>query len=112
MGSPGGKSAFQCPSWKRHTTTTSLLYDPRYTQRSADQKFIALLNKLRLGQPKTRGGNFSVAQICAGHRAWPRFQQNPLPDDMRALFERFPTTVCLAVSRVGCQTVNDASLAA
>eukprot|EP00973_Karenia_brevis_P064667 8983215-Karenia_brevis.AAC.1 len=31
---------------------------------------------------------------------------------MRALFEKFPTTVCLAVSRVGCQTVNDASLAA
>ena len=48
MGSPGGKPCFMAPKWDRVTVTTTLEYDPNYTQRSSDRPFIELLNKLRL----------------------------------------------------------------
>eukprot|EP00973_Karenia_brevis_P076929 10682563-Karenia_brevis.AAC.1 len=112
MGSPGGRSAHLSPLWDRVTFTTTLVYDPNYQQRSSDQPFLKMLNKMRVGMPANKGGDFSVPQICRGHRAWAKDHHWPTPDDMKWLWDNHRNTVRLATSRVGAKHVNDTTLEA
>ena len=114
MGSPGGMPCFMCPQWKVCTSRTALEYDSNYTQRSSDKDFIKLLNRLRLEKPKMRGGDYSVAQIVAGHKAWKG--DKPTAKAVRALYKRLEkagkTTTVLAVSREAVQKFNELAVAA
>eukprot|EP00973_Karenia_brevis_P061746 8587507-Karenia_brevis.AAC.1 len=92
MGSPGGRSAHLSPLWDQSTFTTTLTYDPNYQQRSSDQPFLKMLNKMRVGMPANKGGDFSVPQICRGHRAWPKDHHWPTPDDMKWLWDNHRNT--------------------
>eukprot|EP00973_Karenia_brevis_P061998 8622872-Karenia_brevis.AAC.1 len=69
-----------------------------------------MINKIRLAFPKERGGACSVAQICRGHRAWPRSRHFPLPEDMVRIWEDHPNTTPMACSRRGSWVVNEMTM--
>ena len=110
MGSPGGRPCFFSPSWDRSTRTTTLKYDPEYTQRTSDVGFIKLLNQLRMGYPKERSGACSVTRIMWGKRAWPG--NRPTVDCVRRLFNRVPHTTVLAISREAVHEFNELAVQA
>ena len=97
-------------AWDRTTRTVTLRYDPQYSQRTADAGFIRMLNKLRMGYPAARGGDFSVPIIVRGKKAWPG--DRPTVADVRALFEKFPYTTVLAISRDAVKEFNDLAVQA
>lgn len=110
MGSPGGRPCWLSPMFIRVTSTTTLVYDSNYQQRSSDGPFIMMLNRLRLTQPTERLGDFSVKLLVRGRKAWRGAE--PTVPVIRQLFRAHPNTTVLAITRRGTQRFNDLAVEA
>jgi hypothetical protein len=78
--------------------------------RCKDPALGKLLKNLRVRRPAARGGDYSVAQICRGRKAWKG--DKPTVAAIGALLEQVPHTTLLAVTRRGAALLNDLALEA
>ena len=85
--------------------------DPNVTQRCTDPAFLRMLNQLRIGKPRVRGGcGLTVAKICRRRKAWRG--DVPTVEDIRRLFQRHKDTTILCITREKTALINELALQA